>query len=189
MKSRFLRIIFMSLWLAAGTGLGAFAQGPGGPSHGGPPPGFPPSGGPPSGGAGPGNQGRSGGPSAQASGTHGTANNTMHSSLQIGPAGRWWDNKTVVQTIGINRDQQKRMDSIFNANKSAIVGSYKAFLREQSKLDEISKDPKVDKERIFAAIDAVSQARSALQKATTEMNLQIRQQMAPDQVEKLEKLK
>ena len=81
------------------------------------------------------------------------------------------------------------MDSIFNANKSAIVGSYKAFLREQSKLDEISKDPKVDKERIFAAIDAVSQARSALQKATTEMNLQIRQQMAPDQVEKLEKLK
>jgi hypothetical protein len=81
------------------------------------------------------------------------------------------------------------MDGIFNANKPAIVGSYKAFLREQSKLDAISKDPKVDQERMFAAIDAVSQARTALQKATTQMLLQIRQQMAPDQVEKLEKLK
>jgi len=185
MKPRFLRIVFVCIWLAVGTGLGAFAQGqgPGGPSHGGPPPG-----GPPPGGAGPGNPGRSGDYAPQAAGAHGT-NNGMHSSLQLGPTGRWWDNKTVVQTIGINREQQKRMDAIFNANKPAIVGSYKVFLREQSKLDAISNDPKVDKEHLFAAIDAVSQARSALQKATTEMLLEIRKQMAPDQIEKLEKLK
>jgi Spy/CpxP family protein refolding chaperone len=113
----------------------------------------------------------------------------MHSSPKLGPAGRWWDNKTVVQSIGINREQQKKMDVIFNANKSAIVESYKVFLREQSKLDAIGKDPKADKERIFATIDAVSQARGALQKATTEMLLAIRQQLNPDQIEKLEKLK
>jgi hypothetical protein len=80
------------------------------------------------------------------------------------------------------------MDAIFNANKPAILASYKAFLSEQSKLDGIGKDPQADKARLFAAIDAVSQARASLQKATTQMLIEIRQQMNSDQIEKLEKI-
>jgi hypothetical protein len=80
------------------------------------------------------------------------------------------------------------MDAIFNANKPAILASYKVFLSEQSKLETINKNPQVDKVQLFAAIDAVSQARASLQKATSQMLLEIRQQMDPDQVEKLEKL-
>jgi hypothetical protein len=81
------------------------------------------------------------------------------------------------------------MDATFNANKPAILASYKAFLSEQSKLEKIGKDPQVDQARLFAAIDAVNQARASLQKATSQMLLQIRQQMDPDQIAKLEKLK
>jgi Spy/CpxP family protein refolding chaperone len=114
---------------------------------------------------------------------------TAHSGLQFGPAGRWWDDKTVVQAVGIRKAQQKQMDAAFNANKPAILASYKAFLSEQAKLDKISKDPNVDQARLFAAIDAVNQARASLQKATSQMLLQIRQQMDPGQIAKLEKLK
>ena len=78
------------------------------------------------------------------------------------------------------------MDAIFNTNKPAILDSYKAYLSEQSKLDAISKDPQADKARLFAVIDAVSEARATLQKATAQMQLQIRQQMDPDQIVKLE---
>jgi hypothetical protein len=80
------------------------------------------------------------------------------------------------------------MDAIFNANKPAILASYKAFLSEQSKLEALNKDPQVDKARLFAVIDAVSQARASLQKATSQMLLEIRQQMNSDQIVKLEKL-
>ena len=80
------------------------------------------------------------------------------------------------------------MDVIFDQNKPAILQSYKTFLSEQSKLDKLSKDPKADQASIFAAIDAVGTARASLQKATAQMLLQIRQQMDPDQIAKLEKL-
>ena len=108
--------------------------------------------------------------------------------VQFGPVGRWWDNKTVAKTVGLRQDQTRRMDSIFNENKSAILSSYQTFLKEQSRLISLSKSPQADKASTFAAIDAVNQARSNLQKATAQMYLQLRQQMDAAQIEKLEKL-
>ena len=95
----------------------------------------------------------------------------------------------MVHAIGLSNEQQKKMDVIFNANKPAILAAYKSYLAEQAKLDALSKQSQVDQSRMFAAIDAVSQAKASLEKANTLMLLQIRQQMEPDQVTKLETLK
>lgn len=116
------------------------------------------------------------------------ADTAAHSNVQFGPVGRWWDDRTVVQSIGLRREQQRQMDTIFNANKPAILSSYKTYLGEQAKLKALNKSPKVDQARLFSAIDDVNQARAALQKATAQMLLQIRQQMSSEQIEKLEKL-
>jgi Spy/CpxP family protein refolding chaperone len=94
----------------------------------------------------------------------------------------------VIQAIGLRKAQQRKMDDIFNANKPAILASYKIFLNEQKKLDELNKDSSADKARVFSAIDAVNQARAALQKATSQTLLQIRSEMDADQIAKLEKL-
>jgi hypothetical protein len=102
--------------------------------------------------------------------------------------GRWWDDKSVVKAVGLSQDQQKKMDDIFDANKSAIVSSYKTFLAEQAKLDKINKDAHSDQTTVIAAKDAVSKARAALQKATGQMLSQIKQQMDASQIAKLEKL-
>ena len=107
-------------------------------------------------------------------------------ALQFGPVGRWWDNKSVVQAIGLRREQQKRMDAIFDANKPAILDSYKGYLKAQANLTAVNKDPQADKNTVFSAIDSVNEARSSLQKATSAMLLQIRKEMDPDQVTKLE---
>lgn len=111
-----------------------------------------------------------------------------HNALQFGPVGRWWDDKHVMQSIGLRREQQKRMDAIFDANKPAILDSYKIFLNAQTNLTAVNKDPKANKDQVFAAIDAVNQARSSLQKATSAMLLQIRKEMDTDQIDKLEKI-
>jgi Spy/CpxP family protein refolding chaperone len=115
-------------------------------------------------------------------------NSAASAGVQFGPVGRWWDNRSVVKTIGITEDQKRRMDSIFNANKPAILSTYQAYLKEQSKLAALSHNPQADQAATFAAIDAVNQARAALQKAAAQTYLQIRQQMKPDQIQKLEKL-
>jgi hypothetical protein len=93
-----------------------------------------------------------------------------------------------VRTVGISHDQQKKMDTIFDANKPAILATYKTFLSQKAKLDAMSKQSNVDQQAMFAQIDAVSQAHAALEKANTQMLLQIRQQMDADQITKLEKL-
>jgi Spy/CpxP family protein refolding chaperone len=80
------------------------------------------------------------------------------------------------------------MDTIFDSNRQAILASYRSFLSEQAKLDKLTKDPNSDQASIFAAIDSVSHARAALQKSTAQMLLQIRQEMDPEQIAKLEKI-
>lgn len=177
MNPRFLKIAIATAGLLLGIGTLAFAQGPGGPPHSAPPPGSQPGGQP--GGMGP------GGPPGSSSRPSGA---TARSGQQFGPVGRWWDDKSVVKAVGIGKDQQKKMDAIFDANKPAILESYKKFLSEQAALDKVNKDPKSDQATIFAAIDSVSKARASLQKATAQMLLEIRQQMAPNQIVKLEKL-
>lgn len=117
---------------------------------------------------------------------HDKVSGQPHNSLQFGPVGRWWDDKSVVQAIGLRHEQQRRMDTIFDANKPAIIESYKAFLKAQSNLAAVNKDPQADKAKVFAAIDAVNEARGSLQKATSSMLLQIRQEMDPAQITKLE---
>jgi Spy/CpxP family protein refolding chaperone len=179
MKKQILMIAFASLCFVTGAG-NVQAQGR--------PPAGPPGGGP--GGPGPGGPGGPGGPSNGApSSTSRQSSSAQHSGLQLGPVGRWWDDRTVIHQVGISKDQQKKMDSIFDANKSSILASYKTFLSEQSKLDALNKNPSVDKSQLFAQIDAVNQARAALQKSTSQMLLQIRQEMNADQIDKLEKLK
>jgi hypothetical protein len=185
MKSRILRTVFACACLVALAGLSTFAQGR--PPGGGP-------GAPPPGGIAPGAPGgvmSPGGPGAQhpPAANANTASQGVRNGFQFGPAGRWWDDKSVIQTIGLRQDQKQRMDGIFSANKPAILNSYKAYLKEQSRLNALNKDSHVDQARVFAAIDAVNQARTSLQKATSQMLLQLRKEMNSEQIEKLEKMK
>ena len=169
-----------SLVFCAGAVLAAQAQPPGGHPPGGHPPGFPPAGGGPA--YAPGGIGGNAGSSAI------SPANLARGGVKLGPPGRWWDDRGFVQSLGLSHDQQKKMDAIFNASKPALIETYKNFEKQQSALQAIGKDPNVDKSRLFAAIDSVNQARSALEKANTEMLLQIRAQLDSGQAAKLEKL-
>jgi Spy/CpxP family protein refolding chaperone len=186
--------MFVALVLAVGTAARAQAPGgahpPGGqmpgqmPGHplgmGGPPGGAPPNGNP-AGSYG----GNGGGPTAVSAGRSATV---TAGGVKLGPTGRWWDEKAFVRTIGISRDQQRKMDAIFDANKPAIIETYKTLETQKAKYTALSSNPEADKSELFASIDAVNQARAALQKANTQMLLQIRDQLSKDQVVKLETL-
>jgi Spy/CpxP family protein refolding chaperone len=101
--------------------------------------------------------------------------------LQLGPPGRWWDDKGFAKTLGLSKDQQKKMDAVFNANKGSILESYKALQKEESRLQAIAREKTLDEAKIFAGIDSVAQARAGLEKANAHMLLLIRQEMDADQ--------
>jgi Spy/CpxP family protein refolding chaperone len=182
MNSRWVRTALLCVCLAGAGALCASAQrGPGG--MGGPGGGM--GGGPSRGPGGPGGFGGPGDPPPpRPNGV--PPNNDSRGGLQSGPIGRWWDDKKVVGAIGLRKDQQKKMDTVFDAHKPAILDSYKSLLAEQAKLDTLMKQPNADKAQVFAAIDSVNQARAALQKANTEMLLDIRSELEPEQIEKLQ---
>ena len=114
---------------------------------------------------------------------------TMRGGLQLAPPGRWWDDNAFVKSIGLRKDQQKRMDAIFNANKAAILENYKSLQREESRLEALTRETQPDKARIFAEIDAVNMARASVEKAYAQMQLQVRQEMDSDQLVRMDKFR
>jgi hypothetical protein len=112
---------------------------------------------------------------------------SVRGGLQLGPPGRWWDDKTFAKALGLTKDQQKKMDTVFNANKGPILESYKALQKEESNLQKLTREKKLDEARIFAGIDAVAQAQAALEKAKAHMLLMVRQEMDEQQNARMEK--
>ncbi|MEZ2347224.1 hypothetical protein [Terriglobus sp. RCC_193] len=173
------RILLMGCLMMAATA--AYAQGPGGPGGG------------PGGGMGmPGGGGRMGGirgggmPHGDGSGgmRGGSRGNSSNSSNSV--SGRWWDNKGVAKTLGLNGNQQKRMDQVFSQNRDTLQQRYDAFVKQQSKLDSLKRSNSASESDLFTEIQRTAQARAELEQAYTHMQLQIRGELTPDQVNKLE---
>ena len=155
----------------------AWAQGPRG---GGPPPNGPGmhSMGPP--GGGPRGMPPPGGPGG------GIPQSTLRGGLQLGPPGRWWDDKSFARDIGLNNDQKKKMDSIFKDNRGALINLYNDLQKQEDGLEKLTTGSHLDEEKIFSQIDKVTQARASLEKANAHMLLQIRSQMSEEQVARLD---
>jgi Spy/CpxP family protein refolding chaperone len=106
--------------------------------------------------------------------------------LQLGPPGRWWDDKKFAKNLGLRPEQQKKMDTVFNANKGLIFQRFDDLQREENRMQELTRQTPLQEAAIFAQVDRVSQARAALEKATAHLSLLLRQEMDADQISKLE---
>lgn len=109
--------------------------------------------------------------------------------LQAGPTGRWWDDRRLAANVGLRLDQKVRMDAIFSANKPAIVAAYENLLKEEKKFNALSHQAQPDKAQMFASIDAVNGARTALEKATDKMLLEIRAELDDSQLARLQAMR
>ena len=105
---------------------------------------------------------------------------------QLGLPGRWWDERKTIKSLSLRSDQKQRMDDVFTTNKPALVTSLSNLLREQNNLASMSKQDRQDETKVFAAINRVEAARGDLAKEIAHYQLQIRQQLDPDQITKLD---
>ena len=111
---------------------------------------------------------------------------TMHGGLQVGPPGRWWDDKKFAESIGIQKEQRARMDAIMDANRGTLATLYRSLRKEEDALGPLVSAEQPDENRILSQIDRVAQARAELEKANARMLLGIRRELTLDQWHKLE---
>jgi len=109
------------------------------------------------------------------------------SGPQLGLAGRWWDDNKTAKKLGLRSEQQRRMDDIFEANKSNLLGLLANLQREENHLSSLPPGELQDEAKVFAAIDRVAQARADLEKANAHILMQIRQQMDSNQLAALDR--
>jgi Spy/CpxP family protein refolding chaperone len=107
--------------------------------------------------------------------------------LQLGPPGRWWDDKHFAKNLRLRSDQQKRMDGLFDENKTNLVNRFQTLQQEESKMEALSHADALDENALFAQIDRVAQARADLEKANTHLMLQVRKELDADQIARLNK--
>ena len=107
--------------------------------------------------------------------------------LQVGPPGRWWDDHSFAKNLKLRPEQQQRMDAIFEQNRGALISSFQNVQQAQAQMEELSKSSTPDEAALFAQIDRVAQAHAELEKTTTHYLLQLRKEMDPDQIKRLEK--
>lgn len=110
----------------------------------------------------------------------------MHAGLQLGPPGRWWDDKHFVKQLHLSDDQQRHMDAIFEQNRGTLVKRYEALQQEEQHMESLTHAKTLDESALFAQIDRIEQARADLGKATTHYLVQLHNELDQDQIAKLE---
>jgi Spy/CpxP family protein refolding chaperone len=107
-------------------------------------------------------------------------------TLQVGPPGRWWDDKHYVKQLKLSSDQQRRMDSIFEQSRPVLVKRFESLEIEEQKMDALTHAKSIDESALFAQIDRVAQARADLEKASTHYLYQLREELDGNQLAKLD---
>ncbi len=110
----------------------------------------------------------------------------LRGGLQLGPPGRWWDDKLFAKDLKLRSDQQRRMDGIFESNRSVLLKRFEDYQTEQSKLETLTHARIPDEGALYVQIDRVAQARAELEKANAHYLLQLRNEMDQGQISSLE---
>jgi len=106
-------------------------------------------------------------------------------ALQVAP-GTWWNDTDNVTRLGLTKEQQKKMDEIFQQYRLKLIDLNAALAKEELVMTPLIESEKLDEVRIVAQIDKIAQARAELEKANSRMLLGIRQTLTMEQWSKIQ---
>jgi len=102
------------------------------------------------------------------------------------PPGTWWRNPEMAQKLGINSDQQKKIEDVFQQQRLKLVDLDATLRKEEIILDPLMSADSPDETKTLAQIDKVAQARAELEKANARFLFAIRRVLTPEQWKKLQ---
>ena len=105
------------------------------------------------------------------------------------PPGRWWNDTNIAQSIGLSAAQIKKMDDSFNGARDHLIDLDATVRKTEGGLQPLLDNDPIDRGRVMAQIDRLTQAKAELEKANAQMLLDIRLQLTHDQWVKLASLR
>jgi Spy/CpxP family protein refolding chaperone len=104
------------------------------------------------------------------------------------PPGPWWRNPDMAQKLGLNSDQQKKIEDVFQQHRLKLVDLDATLRKEEITLEPLMAADSPDETKTLAQIDKVAQARAELEKANARFLFAIRRVLTPDQWKKLQEV-
>lgn len=95
--------------------------------------------------------------------------------------GKWWLNPLVVQRLALTKDQQRKIEEIFQQNRLKLIDLRAALDREEAILDPLLAADHPQESRVLAQFDKVAEARLELEKANARMLWGFRTVLTADQ--------
>ena len=108
---------------------------------------------------------------------------------QILPPGRWWKDAEVAKTIGLSDAQVQKIEQVFQDSRMKLVDIHANLQKEEIKLEPLLEADNPDENAVLGAIDRITAARAALEKANAQMAFAIRRVLTPEQWKKLRALR
>ena len=100
--------------------------------------------------------------------------------------GKWWQNPSMVQKLGLTRDQQRRLEEVFQQNRLKLIDLTASLEREQAILDPLLAGDHPQESSVLAQFDRVAEARLELERANARMLWGFRNILSSDQWKELQ---
>jgi Spy/CpxP family protein refolding chaperone len=98
----------------------------------------------------------------------------------------WWNNRALVQRLGLSGAQQKHIDRIVQQSRLRLIDLRAALEKQELLLDPLLADDHPQESAVLAQIDRVAAARADLEKANARMLFEVRMVLTPDQWKQLQ---
>jgi Spy/CpxP family protein refolding chaperone len=95
--------------------------------------------------------------------------------------GKWWFNPAMVRRLGLSREQQGKIEQIFQQNRVKLIDLSAALEKEQAILDPLLSADHPQESQVLAQFDRVADARRELEKANARMLWGFRSVLTADQ--------
>jgi Spy/CpxP family protein refolding chaperone len=106
----------------------------------------------------------------------------MHPLL---PPGRWWKNAEVAKTVGLSDEQVQKIEKVFEDSRLKLVDAHANLQKEEIRLEPLLDSESPEESAVLGAIDRITTARAAVEKANAQMAFAIRRVLTPEQWKKL----
>lgn len=103
-----------------------------------------------------------------------------------GAEGKWWFNPSMVQRLGLTKDQQRKIEEIFQQNRLKLIDLTASLDREQAILNPLLAADHPQESRVLAQFDRVAEARVELEKTNARMLWGFRTVLSSDQWKELQ---
>ncbi len=98
----------------------------------------------------------------------------------------WWADEKSKKELGLNPEQVKQIDDIYNSAKDELAADRESYERERKELDRMIAESKAERWVVTRQIDKTETARSAMNKLWLMTLYRMHQQLTPDQRVKLQ---